>query len=284
MSVCSIITWTLATPYLTSQPTGSTHSNKDGLEEDKGVALEEVSILQHNDSHDAPGAHHDEDGGPPPATPSHHDDDDHGAILLDDHQHDETLPPQAHQRFIQLAKTKLHFLLNTKLGQILTMPPVIALTLALFVGLVAPVRYLFFETRLSVIPETAALLGSATVPLVIITLGAVIADSIKSEGIPKAQVAGVVLVRFILLPIIGVIIIIILERFGVMPSFKSNPVLGFTLLLQCATPTAVNLVTICQVSGSGGERTLSALLLWIYIGSLFFVSVNVTLMQMILFR
>eukprot|EP01112_Ceratiomyxa_fruticulosa_P023087 TRINITY_DN8692_c0_g1_i1.p1 TRINITY_DN8692_c0_g1~~TRINITY_DN8692_c0_g1_i1.p1 ORF type:complete len:450 (+),score=56.34 TRINITY_DN8692_c0_g1_i1:155-1504(+) len=297
MSICAILVWTVSMPYLSSgqQKDSNNHqytnlkpnqedneANENATEiivdetvfpsrntEEEGRGVEMQSIVVNRDSL----KDKDEIESSTEITKTE--------SLLSNNNVLTQSPPT---NFIGKVKLLYDRLSKSTAGKILTMPPVIALIIALTVGLVPPIRYLFYETKLFVVPDTASFIGGSSIPLILVLLGGNICESMKStEKVQKRKVFGISLVRYCLLPLIGSLFIYLLTLIHVLPSFKEDPVLAFSLMLQLTTPPAVNLVTVVMVSGCGGEKILSTLLLYAYLLCVLFMSVNVTLLQIFIF-
>ncbi|KAJ7944013.1 Auxin efflux carrier family protein [Quillaja saponaria] len=122
---------------------------------------------------------------------------------------------------------------------------------------------------LRVVEDSASMLGDAAIPTITLILGANLLKGLKRTGSLLPIIVGIVAVRYIFLPIFGVIIIKGAMRFGLV---KSDPIYQFVLLLQYALPPAMNIGTIVQLFGAG-ESECSVIMLWTYA----LASVSITL-------
>eukprot|EP01095_Lingulamoeba_sp_RSL-Kostka_P011601 TRINITY_DN445_c0_g1_i1.p1 TRINITY_DN445_c0_g1~~TRINITY_DN445_c0_g1_i1.p1 ORF type:complete len:425 (-),score=137.00 TRINITY_DN445_c0_g1_i1:74-1348(-) len=166
-------------------------------------------------------------------------------------------------------------------------PPTIAVLLGFIIGVVGPLKYLFFgsedsnedgETSSQFIPLgflTGAMnmLGAAALPCAMMVLGANLSKGPATSVISKKTIILASVTKLIIIPLISVILTVALSYYNILPD---DPVLKFVLMIEGATPTAMSLVIICQMNNSG-EKEMSSLQFWIYIASsitlTFFVSV-----------
>lgn len=65
---------------------------------------------------------------------------------------------------------------------------------------------------------------------------------LKGSGIQKSVIFGVLAVRYIALPLVGIAVVKGALRFGLV---RENPLYEFVLLLQFAVPPAMNIGTLC---------------------------------------
>ncbi|WVZ65396.1 hypothetical protein U9M48_014770 [Paspalum notatum var. saurae] len=87
-------------------------------------------------------------------------------------------------------------------------------------------------------------------------------------NVPPSVIAGVIVVRYILLPLLGTALVNGAIRLGLI---QPDPLYRFILHLQYAVPPAMNIGTIMQLFGVG-ESECSVIFLWVYA----FASVAVT--------
>ncbi|KAM7255650.1 hypothetical protein ACFE04_008548 [Oxalis oulophora] len=150
-------------------------------------------------------------------------------------------------------------------------PSVIGVILGLIVGLVPTLRATLIGDKapLRVIQGSASLLGEAAIPTVTLIVGANLLKGLKGSEMPPQLIVGIVVVRYIALPMLGVAIIKGAIHFGFIPL---DPLYQFVLLLQFALPPAMNIGTITQLFGVA-ESECSVILLWTYA----LASVSITL-------
>ncbi|KAF9686565.1 hypothetical protein SADUNF_Sadunf02G0002400 [Salix dunnii] len=128
---------------------------------------------------------------------------------------------------------------------------VIPLTRKLMVGNDAPLR---------VIQDSASLLGDGAIPALNLIMGANLLKGLRGPGVQKSVIFGIIVARYIALPLIGIFIVRGALRFGFIPR---DPLYQFILLLQFAVPPAMNMGTITQLFGAG-ETECSVIILWAY--------------------
>ncbi|KAL8211223.1 hypothetical protein R6Q57_005660 [Mikania cordata] len=130
------------------------------------------------------------------------------------------------------------------------------------IGTIAPMRGLLIGTTapLRVIQDSACLVGDAAVPTVTLIVGGNLLRGLKGSGISMAIVLGIAAVRYIFLPLFGILIVKGALYFGLV---HADPLYLFVLLLQFALPPAMNIGTITQLFGAG-ESDCSVIMLWTY--------------------
>lgn len=130
------------------------------------------------------------------------------------------------------------------------------------VGLVNPLQKLMIGSSapLHVIDDSAYLLGEAAIPSVTLIIGANLLRGLKGSGIQHSIIIGIGAIRYLFLPLLGIIIVKGAIHLGLV---HSDPLYQFVLLLQFALPPAMNIGTITQLFGAG-ESECSVILLWMY--------------------
>lgn len=86
------------------------------------------------------------------------------------------------------------------------------------------------------------------------------------------MIVGIIGVRYVMQPAIGVAIVKAAKHFGAVHSQSRDPLYEFVLLLQHALPPAMNIGTITQLFGTG-QSECSLIMLWTYA----FASLSLTL-------
>ncbi|XP_019054888.1 PREDICTED: protein PIN-LIKES 3-like isoform X2 [Nelumbo nucifera] len=122
---------------------------------------------------------------------------------------------------------------------------------------------------LRVIQDSASLVGDGAVPALTLIMGGNLMKGLQGSQIKLSLIFGIIIVRYITLPLLGILIIKGAIRYGLV---HSDPLYQFVLLLQFAVPPAMNIGTITQLFGTG-ERECSVIMLWTYI----LASVSITL-------
>ncbi|XP_057251928.1 protein PIN-LIKES 1 isoform X4 [Beta vulgaris subsp. vulgaris] len=101
----------------------------------------------------------------------------------------------------------------------------------------------------------------AAIPTVTIIVGANLLQGLKGTGIQRRVVIGIVIARYIILPLSGILIVNGAIQVGFVP--PNNKLFVFLLLLQHAMPPAMNLGTMMQLFGAG-KSECSVIMLWTY--------------------
>ncbi|KAM3304383.1 protein PIN-LIKES 3 isoform X1 [Capsicum chacoense] len=130
------------------------------------------------------------------------------------------------------------------------------------VGLVPQIRKLMIGdvAPLRVIENSAILLGDGAIPLLTLIMGGNLLKGLTGSGIQKSLLVGIIIVRYIILPLIGIVVVKGAIRLGLV---QHDPLYQFVLLLQFALPPAMNIGTITQLFGAG-ESECSVIMLWAY--------------------
>ncbi|XP_021727616.1 protein PIN-LIKES 3-like [Chenopodium quinoa] len=161
---------------------------------------------------------------------------------------------------------KFQQMLSTFSGKInlkpLFSPSTIGVIVGFMIGLIPPLRKLLIgnDAPLHVIEDSAYLLGDAAIPTITLILGANLLLGLKGSIIQFRIVIGIVAIRYILLPLLGILIIRGAIRGGIL---KCDPLFQFILLLQYAVPPAMNISTMTELFGNG-QSEYSVILLWTY--------------------
>ncbi|KAJ0255961.1 Protein PIN-LIKES 3 [Hirschfeldia incana] len=141
-------------------------------------------------------------------------------------------------------------------------PSTIAAMIALVVGLITPLRKLIIGNGapLGVLQDSVTLVGDGAIPAMTLIIGGNLLKGMRSSGMKKSTIIGVLVARYILLPISGVLIVRGAYKLDLI---TSEPLYQFVLLIQYAVPPAMNLGTITQLFGAG-ESECSVIMLWTY--------------------
>ncbi|KAI9094889.1 membrane transport protein-domain-containing protein [Phlyctochytrium arcticum] len=153
--------------------------------------------------------------------------------------------------------------------------PLYAALLALFIGLIPPLKAVFFAKEpgarapmQGLITEPLYSLGEASVPIIILTLGGQLASMKQADDVDRKaealDVALVILIRMILTP--AVMIFIILGAKDHVALLR-DPTFAMAMLLLVACPTALNLMNISQAQRNH-ETVTARLLFWSYLLSI----------------
>lgn len=141
-------------------------------------------------------------------------------------------------------------------------PATIGAITGLLVGTVPGIRKLVIgeSAPLRVIQDSASLIGDAAIPAIILILGANLMRGLKGSEIRRSFIIGIIVVKYILLPLSGFLVVKAAHHFGFV---RPDPLYQFILMLQFAVPPATNIGTITQLFGAG-ESECSVIMLWTY--------------------
>ncbi|KAK7268728.1 hypothetical protein RIF29_21436 [Crotalaria pallida] len=147
--------------------------------------------------------------------------------------------------------------------KVLLAPPTIGTIVGLTIGVVSPFQKLFVgdNAPLRVVEDSASLLGDACIPAATLLVGANLIKGLKGSEMKLPLVAGIIVVRYIALPLLGVGIIKGAIHVGII---HHDPLYQFVLLLQYAVPPAISISTITQLFGAG-ETECSIVMLATYV-------------------
>ncbi|KAJ8641066.1 hypothetical protein MRB53_017760 [Persea americana] len=141
-------------------------------------------------------------------------------------------------------------------------PSTIGAIIGFIVGVIPPFRRALIGegASLRVIQDSATLLGDGAIPTVILIMGGNLLKGFRGSEIRVPIIIGIIVARYIALPLLGIAIVKGAIRFGLV---HSDPLYNFILLLQFAVPPAMNISTMAQLFGTG-ESECSVILLWAY--------------------
>ncbi|CAK7355880.1 unnamed protein product [Dovyalis caffra] len=106
--------------------------------------------------------------------------------------------------------------------------------------------------------ETGISKQQAAVPIMTLIVGANLLKGLKGSKMPLLVLLGIVAIRNIILPTLGVVIIKYAVHFGLV---HSDPLYQFVLLLQFALPPAISVGTMSQLF-EVGQTECSVIMLW----------------------
>jgi len=145
-------------------------------------------------------------------------------------------------------------------------PSVVGVLLGALVGL--------YAKGLVLPPETAPLgwlymgiskLGDAAVPINLILLGAALSRRPQPGALPPLTILGIVLARMVLMPLCGLLVAYMLAAYFsrlVLPFMTVDPFWLVILIVTC-TPTANNIVVLCELTGEN-KHAMSAAIFYQY--------------------
>ncbi|TQE08774.1 hypothetical protein C1H46_005622 [Malus baccata] len=122
-------------------------------------------------------------------------------------------------------------------------PSTIGALIGFAIGVIPQIRKLLLGdgAPLRVIQDTANLLGDGAIPSLILIIGGNLLKGLRGSGIQKSLVVGIIVVRYVALPLIGVLVVKGALKFGLV---HSDPLYLFVLLLQFSLPPAMNIGTL----------------------------------------
>ncbi|KAF8518031.1 auxin efflux carrier [Hysterangium stoloniferum] len=157
-------------------------------------------------------------------------------------------------------------------------PVTVTVVLSIPIALIQPLKALFVDTTriggpdwkgpdghppLFFMIDTASFIGSITVPMALIVLGASFARLKMPRPLsrlPLAAMFAVAMSKMLLMPVVGVLIVQTMVKNGLIP--KENKAERFVAMFLSGTPAAVNQLIVTQLySPDGDVDTLSAFLL-----------------------
>ncbi|KAG7948671.1 hypothetical protein I3843_13G018900 [Carya illinoinensis] len=114
------------------------------------------------------------------------------------------------------------------------------------------------DATLREVYSSTSLLGEAAIPSMTLIIGANLLGGLKNTGIVPSLIIGIIAIRYVLLPSLGIVIVMDANHFGMV---GSDPLYQFTQMLQYALPPAINVGTTSQVLETG-EKECSFIMLW----------------------
>ncbi|RVW78852.1 Protein PIN-likeS 3 [Vitis vinifera] len=181
------------------------------------------------------------------------------------------------KRFLRMLSREINI-------QALLAPSTTGAILGFIIGMVPQLRKLLIGSTapLRVLQDSTSMLGDAAIPALTLIMGgnllkgshgfdlipsihgdAMVVLSIsglKGSGIRASLLIGIIVVRYIFLPLLGIAIVKGAVQLGLV---NPDPLYQFVLLLQYALPPAMNIGTITQLFGAG-ESECSVIMLWTY--------------------
>ncbi|KAK9129203.1 hypothetical protein Sjap_009690 [Stephania japonica] len=158
--------------------------------------------------------------------------------------------------------TKLYGSLHQILEELLA-PPTVGAIVGFIFGSVPWLKRLIIGegAPLHVIQDSIKLLGDGTIPCITLILGGNLTQGLRSSKLKSRVILGIVLIRFILMPLIGIGIVKAAYGFGLLPS---DPLFRYVLMVQFTLPPAMTISTMTQLFDVAQEEC-SVILLWTYI-------------------
>ncbi|ORX88803.1 hypothetical protein K493DRAFT_200370, partial [Basidiobolus meristosporus CBS 931.73] len=142
-------------------------------------------------------------------------------------------------------------------------PPLIATFVGLVVGLIDPVREAMFGPNAVLRPLTRAVdtTGNASIPLILLCLGAQL-NGLFGKGYKiQRSIVYALVVRLLMMPLVSAGIVMATRHLF---SLGQDPLFLLTMMVLGSSPTAINLINICQTEGYLEDQT-AQLLLYAYV-------------------
>ncbi|KAE8713872.1 Auxin efflux carrier family protein isoform 1 [Hibiscus syriacus] len=160
-------------------------------------------------------------------------------------------------------------------------PTAIAAIVGFIIGIASPIRKLLIGNKapLRVIDSSAYILGEATVPCMTLIMGANLLKGLKGSDVSRTVIIGIIGVRNILLPLMGIGVVKAALQLGLVAS--DNKLYQFVLMLQFAVPPAMAIGTMTQFFQLGQCET-SVIMMWTYVVAAFTLTLWSTLFMWIL--
>ncbi|KAJ8764025.1 hypothetical protein K2173_004910 [Erythroxylum novogranatense] len=146
-------------------------------------------------------------------------------------------------------------------------PSTIAAALGFVIGTVSPIRKVMIgeSAPLHVLDSSISLIGDAVIPCMTLIVGANLLRGFKRSGVGLRVIVGVIMVRYVFLPVIGIGVVKGAYHFGIV---GSDSLYLFVLLLQYALPPALNMGVLVQLF-KASESECSVIMMWTYVVATF---------------
>ncbi|XVF75685.1 hypothetical protein PTKIN_Ptkin13bG0206500 [Pterospermum kingtungense] len=141
-------------------------------------------------------------------------------------------------------------------------PSTIAAVVGFIIGTISPIRKVLIgdSAPLHVLDTSIYLIGEATIPCMTLIMGANLLKGLKRSEVSLWVITGIIAVRNIFLPLLGIGVVKVAHRFGLV---GSDSLYQFVLMLQYALPPAMAVGTMTQLF-QRGEGETSMIMLWSY--------------------
>ncbi|KAK3413667.1 hypothetical protein EUGRSUZ_I02215 [Eucalyptus grandis] len=152
-----------------------------------------------------------------------------------------------------------------KILEELLAPATLAAILGFIFGAISWLRKLIIgdSAPLRVIQDSVKLLGDGTIPCITLILGGNLTQGLRTSRIRPCVILGVLSVRYIISPAIGIGVVKAANSLGFLPP---DPLYHYVLMVQFTLPPAMNIGTMTQLFNVGQEEC-SVLFLWTYLAA-----------------
>uniref|UniRef100_A0A7N1A171 PIN-like protein n=1 Tax=Kalanchoe fedtschenkoi TaxID=63787 RepID=A0A7N1A171_KALFE len=117
-----------------------------------------------------------------------------------------------------------------------------------------------------------------TLPCITLILGGNLIQGLRSSKLKVPVIVGIILIKYLILPIIGIGVVRLASSFGFLPA---DPLFSYVLMVQFTLPPAMNIGTMTQLVDVG-QAECSVLFLWTYIAAAFALTIWSTVFMWIL--
>ncbi|KAK1439251.1 hypothetical protein QVD17_05067 [Tagetes erecta] len=154
-----------------------------------------------------------------------------------------------------------------KILEQLLAPPTLGSFAGLVFGAIPWVKNLLIGEKapLRVVQDSMTLLGDGTIPCLTLILGGNLTQGLRKASVGPTIIITVIIVRYLILPVIGIGVINLAVVMGLLPS---DPLFRFVLLIMFALPPGVNISTMAQLF-SVGQEECAMLMMWTYLAAAF---------------
>ncbi|GMI90387.1 PIN-LIKES 1 [Hibiscus trionum] len=147
-------------------------------------------------------------------------------------------------------------------------PTAIAAIVGFIIGTASPIRKLLIGNKapLRVLDSSAYILGEAAIPCMTLIMGANLLRGLKGSDVSRTVILGIIGVRNIFLPLIGIGVVKAALYLGLVAS--DDKLYQFVLMLQFAVPPGMAVGTMTQFFQLGQCET-AVIMLWTYVVAAF---------------
>lgn len=155
-------------------------------------------------------------------------------------------------------------------------PPVLGIAAGCVVGLTPQLHWLCISEGKHRAPlgfaiQAASVLGDAAIPINTMLLGASLARGPMWRAVPRATLGSIVLSKLLFMPLCTLALVAALSAVVPLP-----PMLVVVMVLESATPTANNLMMMCELAGGGASEFISTVIFAQYLSAPFLLTASLT--------